>query len=83
MPCTVSAMPFKDPEKRREYQREQSKRRYGPERKEYERERKNRKRVAYYMTLPEPERSRRLEANARRREYQMTWTTDKIKMRNS
>lgn len=82
MACTVSAMPFKDPEKRREYQREQSKRRYGPERKEYERERKNRKRIAFYMTLPEPEQSRRLEANARRRAHQMRWTTDKIVTRN-
>jgi hypothetical protein len=59
-------MPLKDPEKR----------------KEYERERKNRKRVAYYNTLPEPERSRRLEANARRRAYEMRWTSDKVRMNN-
>lgn len=69
-------MPFKDPERAREYRREQSRRRYGPERKVYERERKNRKRVEAYMQLPEPERSRRLEANARRRAYQMTWTQE-------
>ena len=69
-------MPFKDPERAREYRREQSRKRYGPARKAYERERKNRKRVEAYMLLPEPERSRRLEANARRRAYQMRWTQE-------
>jgi hypothetical protein len=46
-------------------------------RKDYERERKNRKRIEAYMLLPEPERSRKLEANARRRAYQMRWTQEK------
>lgn len=59
-------VPLKDPEKR----------------KEYERERKNRKRIEQYMKLPEPERSLRLEANARRRQYKMRWTSDKVRMRN-
>lgn len=45
-------------------------------RKDYERERKNRKRLAAYNLLPEPERSRKLQANARRRAYQMRWTQD-------
>ena len=69
-------MPFKDPERAKEYRKEQSRKRYGPERKAYERERKNRKRVEAYMQLPEPERSRRLEANARRRAYQIRWTQE-------
>lgn len=69
-------MPFKDPERAREYRKEQSRKRYGPARKTYERERKNRKRVEAYMQLPEPERSRRLEANAMRRAYQMRWTQE-------
>jgi len=46
-------------------------------RKDYERERKNRKRIEAYMLLSEPERSRKLEANARRRAYQMRWTQEK------
>jgi hypothetical protein len=70
-------MPFKDPERAREYGREQSRRRNGPERKEYERERKNRKRVEQYMLLPEPERTRKLESNARRRAYKLRWKVDK------
>ena len=45
-------------------------------RKDYERERKNRKRVEAYNALPEPERSKKLQANARRRSYQMRWTQD-------
>ena len=48
-------------------------------RKDYERERKNKKRIAQYMLLPEPERSRKLAANARRRSHQMRWTTDRVK----
>ena len=59
-------MPLKDPQAR----------------KDYERERKNRKRIAQYMLLPEPERSRRLAANARRRSYQMRWTTDMKRTKN-
>ena len=46
-------------------------------RKDYERERKNRKSIEAYMQLPEPERSKRLEANSRRRAYQMRWTQEK------
>ena len=46
-------------------------------RKDYERERKNRKRLEAYMKLPEPERTKKLLANARRRAYQMRWTQEK------
>jgi hypothetical protein len=60
-------MPLKDPEAR----------------KAYERERKNKKRVERMNQLPEPERTRQLEANARRRAYQMRWTSDKVRMRNT
>jgi hypothetical protein len=59
-------MPLKDPQAR----------------KDYERERKNRKRIAKYMLLPEPLRSQKLEANARRRSYGMRWTSDKVRTRN-
>lgn len=59
-------MPLKDPEAR----------------KAYERERKNKKRVEQIMLLPEPERTRRLESNARRRAYEMRWTSDKVRMRD-
>lgn len=59
-------MPLKDPEAR----------------KAYERERKNKKRVEKIMQLPEPERTRRLESNARRRAYKMRWTPDKVRMRD-
>ena len=59
-------MPLKDPQKR----------------KEYERERKNRKRIEAYNLLPEPERTRRLEANLRRRSYQMRWVPDKVKTKS-
>jgi hypothetical protein len=51
-------------------------------RKTYERERKNRKRLEKMNELPEPERTRRLEANARRRSYKMRWTSEKVQMRN-
>jgi hypothetical protein len=51
-------------------------------RKAYERERKNRKRLEQMDKLPEPERTRRLELNARRRSYQMRWTSDKVHTRN-
>lgn len=60
-------MPLKDPEAR----------------KAYERERKNKKRVEKMNQLPEPERTRQLEANARRRAYKMRWTSDKVRMRNT
>lgn len=59
-------MPLKDPEAR----------------KAYERERKNKKRVEKIMQLPEPERTRRLESNSRRRAYEMRWTSDKVRMRD-
>ncbi len=42
-------------------------------RREYERERKNRLRVASYLLLPEPEKSRKLEANAQRRALRLRW----------
>ena len=67
------AMPFKDPERAREWRREQSRRRYGEARRAYERERKNAKRVAEYLLLPEPERTRKLEANAKRRSLNLRW----------
>jgi len=67
------AMPFKDPEVAREYQREQSRRRYGEARRAYERERKNAKRVAGYMLLPEPLRSQKLASNAKRRSLNLRW----------
>jgi hypothetical protein len=59
-------MPLKDPEAR----------------KAYERERKNKKRLEKINQLPEPERTRRLESNARRRAYQMRWTSDKVRTRD-
>jgi hypothetical protein len=59
-------MPLKDPQAR----------------KDYERERKNRKRIAKYMLLPEPLRTQKLAANARRRSYGMRWTSDKVRTRN-
>jgi hypothetical protein len=66
-------MPFKDPERAREYRREQSRRRYGEARRAYERERKNAKRVAGYMLLPEPLRSQKLASNAKRRSLNLRW----------
>ena len=51
-------------------------------RKDYERERKNRKRVEAYNLLPEPERTRKLNANEARRAYKMRWTSDKVKLKN-
>jgi hypothetical protein len=59
-------VPLKDPDKR----------------KDYERERKNRKRVEAYNLLPEPERTRKLNANEARRAYKMRWTSDKVKLKN-
>lgn len=69
-------MPYKDPEKRREYQRLNYHKRQTAMRRDYERERKNRKRVEQYMALPEPLRTQKLEANARRRAYQIRWTAE-------
>lgn len=68
-------MPYKNVEDKREWDRchrgdTKAKR---DRRRDYERERKNRKRVALYELLPEPERSRKLELNARRRSYGMRW----------
>jgi hypothetical protein len=70
-------MPYKDADKQREWQRENreltaAKRKH---RREYERERKNRKRIEAYMLLPEPERSRKLEANEYRRSLSLRWQT--------
>jgi hypothetical protein len=70
-------MPYKDAVKQREWQRENreftaAKRKH---RREYERERKNRKRIEAYMLLPEPERSRKLEANEYRRSLGLRWQT--------
>jgi len=45
-------------------------------RREYERERKNRLRVASYLLLPEPEKSRKLEANAQRRALCLRWRVE-------
>jgi hypothetical protein len=59
-------MPLKDPQAR----------------KDYERERKNRKRVEAYNLLPEPERTRKLQSNEARRAYEMRWTSDKVKTKN-
>jgi|SanBayMetagenome_1026888.scaffolds.fasta_scaffold123229_2 hypothetical protein len=70
-------MPYKDADKQREWQRENreltaAKRKH---RREYERERKNKKRIEAYMLLPEPERSRKLEANEYRRSLSLRWQT--------
>jgi len=59
-------MPLKDPQAR----------------KDYERERKNKKRLEAYNLLPEPERTRKLNANEARRAYKMRWTSDKVKLKN-
>lgn len=72
-------MPYKNISDHREWQRchredSEAKRLH---RREYERERKNAKRVAQYLLLPEPERSRRLEANARRRGLGLRWRVER------
>ena len=69
-------MPYKNIEDHREWQRchREDTKAKRERRREYERERKNRQRVALYELLPEPERSRKLEANARRRSYGMRWS---------
>jgi hypothetical protein len=70
-------MPYKDPVKQREWQRENrestaAKRKH---RREYERERKNKQRIESYMLLPEPERTLKLEANEYRRSLGLRWQT--------
>ena len=70
-------MPYKDPDQARQWRRDNQHKRNTQARKDYERERKNRKRVESYMLLPEPERTQKLSANARRRAYQMRWTQEK------
>lgn len=66
-------MPFKDPEARRQWERDRAWKRKTEARRTYERERRNRKRLEAYERLPEPERTRRLEANARRRALNLRW----------
>lgn len=70
---TLLAMPFKDVARRREWERDRAWKRRTQARRDYERERRNRKRVEAYMLLPEPERSRKLEANERRRALNLRW----------
>lgn len=72
-------MPYKNYSDHREWQRShredtKAKREW---RREYERERKNAKRVASYLLLPEPERSRKLEANEKRRSLGLRWRVEK------
>ena len=71
------AMPYKNPEARREWQRthREDTEAKKAHRREYERERKNRKRVEAILQLPEPERSRRLEQNAQRRARKLRWSS--------
>jgi hypothetical protein len=68
-------VPFRNPYDRREWKRctRENTRAKVECRREYERERKNRKRVALYELLPEPERSAKLLANERRRSYRLRW----------
>jgi hypothetical protein len=66
-------MPYKDVAQRREWQRQTAWKRNTEARRAYERERRNRKRLEAYESLPEPERSRKLEANARRRALNVRW----------
>lgn len=72
-------MPYKNISDHREWQRchREGTRAKRDRRREYERERKNAKRVALYELLPEPERSRRLEANARRRGLGLRWCVER------
>ncbi len=72
-------MPYKSYLDHKEWQRchREDTRAKRDKRREYERERKNAKRVASYMLLPEPERSRRLEANERRRSLGLRWRVEK------
>jgi hypothetical protein len=68
-------MPYKDPAKHRQWQRDNRENTDAKRerRRAYERERKNKKRIAQYMLLPEPERSRKLQANAYRRSLRLRW----------
>jgi hypothetical protein len=70
-------MPYKDPAKQREWQREnrESTAAKRKRRREYERERKNKQRIESYMLLPEPERTLKLEANEYRRSLGLRWQT--------
>lgn len=72
-------MPYKNISDHREWQRchREDTKAKRDRRREYERERKNAKRVALYELLPEPERSRKLEANARRRAFGLRWCVEK------
>jgi hypothetical protein len=72
-------VPYKNVEDHREWQRchREDTKAKRDRRREYERERKNARRVALYELLPEPERSRRLEANARRRGLGLRWCVEK------
>ena len=72
-------MPYKNVEDKREWNRihREDTKAKRERRREYERERKNRQRVALYELLPEPERSRKLEANALRRSYGMRWRVER------
>ena len=72
-------MPYKNISDHREWQRchREDTKAKRERRREYERERKNRQRVVLYESLPEPERSRKLEANERRRSYRMRWCIEK------
>lgn len=69
-------MPYRNISDHREWQRchREDTKAKRDRRREYERERKNRQRVALYELLPEPERSHKLEANARRRSLGLRWT---------
>jgi hypothetical protein len=72
-------VPYKNISDHREWQRchREDTKAKRERRREYERERKNRQRIALYESLPEPERSRRLEANAVRRSYGLRWRVEK------
>jgi len=72
-------VPYKNVEDQREWSRihREDTRAKREGRREYERERKNRQRVASYMLLPEPERSRKLALNALRRSYGMRWRVER------
>lgn len=72
-------MPYRNISDHREWQRchREDTRAKRERRREYERERKNRQRVASYVLLPEPERSRKLEANERRRSLGLRWCVEK------
>lgn len=68
-------MAYRDLDKHRKWQRENRENTHEKRehRRAYERERKNRKRIEQYMLLPEPERTRKLEANAYRRSLNLRW----------